>query len=88
MDAIAESFVRSIRSESLDIFLLNQKQITKIIGDYVEYCNSTRPHQGISSIPKGKPPDLSLCSHRLRGSVASKPALGGLHHHYFYRKIA
>ena len=86
-NAIAERFVRSIHSESLDNFiLLNQKQISKIIADYVEYYNSMRPHQGISTIPKGKPPDLSLCSHRLRGSVASKPVLGGLHHHYFLGK--
>ena len=85
MNEIAERFVRSIRSESLDNYiLLNQMQITKIIADYVEYYNSMRPHQGISSIRKGKPPDLSLC---LRCSVASKPVLGGLHHHYFYRKI-
>jgi len=35
-NAIAERFVRSIHSESLDNFiLLNQKHVTKIMADYV-----------------------------------------------------
>lgn len=87
MNAIAERFVRSIRNEALDNFILiNQKQISKIITSYVEYYNSMRPHQGINSIPRGKPPDEGTSDFSTK-NIISKPILGGLHHHYF-RKYA
>ncbi len=80
MNAITERFVRSIRNEALNNFIIpNKRQILKIITDYIEYYNS---------IPKSKPPDLSMCSHYLRGPVTSRPALGSLHQYYFYRNAA
>jgi putative transposase len=89
MNAIAERFVKSVRNDALDHFLLfNQKQISKIIFDYIEYYNNLRPHQGINSIPKGIPPDKSKCSHHLKANLCSKSVLSGLHHHYFYKDAA
>ena len=88
MNSIAERFVRSVRNEALDNFIIfNQKQISKIITEYVEYYNTERPHQGIDQIPKGEPPDRELCSHILDSKPRCKPVLGGLHHHY-YKKVA
>ncbi len=59
MNSIAERFVRSVRTEALDNFIiLDQKQVSKIITGYVHYYNSMRPHQGIYSIPLGKPPNV------------------------------
>ncbi len=87
MNAIAERFVRSIRNEALDNFILfNQKQVLKIIRKYVEYYNFNRPHQGIAKIPKGKPPNI-LKSDFSTGNIRKVKVLGGLHHHY-YRKVA
>ena len=97
MNSIAERFVRSIRNEALDNFILfNQKQISKIIYNYIEYYNNMRPHQGINAIPKGVPPDKDKCSHHLVGNVSKKSVLSGLwslspvegHHHYFYKEAA
>lgn len=89
MNAVAERFVRSIRYEALDNFIiLNQNQVAKIINEYIEYYNAQRPHQGINQIPGKEPPDLSKCSHHLKSPVSSKPILCGLHHHYFYKDKA
>ncbi len=82
MNAIAERFVGSIRREALDWFLLfNEKQVYRIIKDYVEYYNTQRPHQGIGqSIPNGYIPQT-------KGKIRASPVLGGVHHHY-YREAA
>lgn len=82
MNAIAERFIGSARREALDFFLLvSEKQIKRILAEYINYYNSKRPHQGID---QGIPLGYSVQSH---GSVCSQPILGGLHHHYF-RSIA
>ena len=41
---------------------------------YMEYYNLYHPHQGLNSIPEGRPPDFS-------GKI--KPVLYGLNHHYY-----
>ncbi len=87
MNAIAERFIRSVRNEALDNFILiNHKQVSKIIREYVEYYNFNRPHQGIKQIPKGKPPDI-IKSDFSTANIRKCKVLGGLHHHY-YRKSA
>jgi transposase InsO family protein len=78
MNALAERFVGSIRREALDYYLLiSEKQIQRILNEYISYYNSKRPHQGLDQrIPiKYKP--------HLYGKVQKPPILGGLHHHYF-----
>jgi transposase InsO family protein len=77
MNAIAERFVGSVRQEVLDFYILiNEKQIQRILDEYISYYNSKRPHQGLDQrIPmKYKP--------HLYGKVQKLPILGGLHHHY------
>jgi transposase InsO family protein len=78
MNAIAERFIGSIRREALDWFLLfNEKQIFKIVSEFVCYYNSQRPHQGIGqAVPKGYAPQS-------QGQIRASPVLGGLYHHYF-----
>jgi putative transposase len=82
MNVIAERFIGSVRREALDYFLLvSERQIKRILTEYISYYNSKRPHQGLDQgIPLGYVPQ----SH---GSVKSTPVLGGLHHHYF-REVA
>jgi len=43
-----------------------------------------RPHQGINSIPLGKPPNV-IKSDFTTGNIAKYPVLGGLHNHYYRR---
>ena len=80
MNSIAERFVGSVRREALDYYLLvNERQIRKILSEYIEYYNTKRPHQGIDqSIPLGYNPSI-------QGRVKKIPILGGLCNHYMRR---
>jgi putative transposase len=82
MNIFAERFIGSVRREALDYFLLvSERQIKRILTEYISYYNSKRPHQGLNQeIPLGYIPQ----SH---GSVKSQTVLGGLNHHY-YREVA
>jgi transposase InsO family protein len=77
MNAIAERFVGSVRQEVLDFYILiNEKQIQRILDEYINYYNSKRPHQGIDQkVPRMYKPQIY-------GKVQKLPILGGLHHHY------
>ncbi len=51
MNAYVERLIGTIRREALDHFLLfSEKQVRKIIREYVDYYNHLRPHQGINKI--------------------------------------
>ena len=77
MNAHAERFIRSIRKEALDHFiLLSKKQINKIVDEYVNYYNKYRPHQGLGDIP-----DKCLISES--ANIKYDDVLFGLHHHYY-----
>jgi putative transposase len=81
-NAICERFLGSVRRECLDhLFILQEKQLHRILGAYVQYFNQVRPHQGIKQhIPEhyGEPLPLD----NKRGKILSLPILGGLHHDY------
>jgi transposase InsO family protein len=80
LNAIAERFVGSVRREALDYYLIiSEKQIMRILNEYIEYYNSKRPHQGINQrIPNG-------CEFQTYGRVLKFPILNGLCHHYVRR---
>ena len=80
MNALAERFVGSVRREALDYYLLmSEKQISKILKEYIDYYNTKRPHQGIrQQIPQGYEP-------MTHGRVIKFPVLGGLCNHYMRR---
>src|SRR5215469_16857443 len=47
-NAICERFFRSVRQECLDhLFIFGEKQLQRVLNDYVAYFNRARPHQGI-----------------------------------------
>jgi putative transposase len=77
MNAYAERFVRSVGNDVLEWFILfSEKQIRKILKEYIDYYNSKRPHQGINqAIPLGYTPHKE-------GKILSKSILSGLYHHY------
>jgi len=77
MNALAERFIGSVRREALDYYLLIiEKQVMRILQEYIDYYNSKRPHQGIDQmVPMGYRPQL-------HGRVRKFPILDGLCNHY------
>jgi transposase InsO family protein len=81
-NAICERFLGSVRRECLDhLFILQEKQLHRVLHAYVHYFNRARPHQGIKQqIPERygepAPPDHD------GGKILSLPVLGRLHHDY------
>lgn len=78
MNAYTERFVRSIRNECLDHFIIfSYKQLHNIVKEYINYYNNFRPHQGIKAIPNAPPKSTSS------GEIRKQKVLFGLHRHYF-----
>ena len=77
LNAYIERVIGTIRREALDHFLLfSEKQVRKIVSEYVEYYNQYRPHQGIGQIPNEEKKVGD-------GQIVDMPILSGLHHHYY-----
>jgi putative transposase len=81
-NAICERFLGSVRRECLDhLFILQEKQLQRVLNAYVMYFNQARPHQGIrQQIPV--PPTQLLPPDPTGWKILSFPVLGGLHHDY------
>jgi len=77
MNTIAERFIKSIREECFDWFIIfGEKQIRNILKEYISYYNSQGPHQGIGQIiPEGY-------EVKERGKIISHPRVFGLHNSY------
>ena len=82
-NAYAERWIRSVREECLDkLLIINQVHLRRVMGEYVEFFNSARPHQGIEQrIPN--PRSIRNPS----GPVRYRNVLGGIIHDY-YRNAA
>jgi len=81
-NAICERFLRSVRQECLDhLFILHEKQLQRVLKQYVAYFNLARPHQGTQQqIPEQR--GSSGSSEHTGGKVMAVPILAGLHHDY------
>jgi len=81
-NAICERFLRSVRQECLDhLLIVQEKQLQRVLNEYVAYFNQARPHQGIGQqIPE--PSRSALSSHHAGKKVITLPVVGGLHHNY------
>ena len=81
-NAICERFLRSVRQESLDhLLIFDEKQLQRVLNEYVVYFNRARPHQGIGQqIPEQYSSGPS--SSNAAGKVIARPVMGGLHHDY------
>jgi len=82
LNAVCERFIGSLRRECLDhILFINERQLHKLVKEYVLYFNRARPHQGIGQrLPVPIHEQSTITTERLQ--VAAKPVLGGLHHDY------
>jgi len=76
-NAICGRFLGSVRRECLDhLFILQEKQLQRVLGAYVQYFNQVRPHQGNKQhIPEHFSEPFPLDNKR--GTIHSLPVLGG-----------
>ncbi len=76
-NAICERFLGSVRRECLDhLLVLGERQLSRLLREYVAYFNRARPHQGLGhALPEPSPRSDD-------GSIRAVPVLGGLHHTY------
>jgi putative transposase len=80
-NAICERFLGSVRRECLDhVLIFGERQLYRVVKEYVAYYNRARPHQGLGQrIPEGLRGEESAGR---SGRIISFPVLGGFHHDY------
>ncbi len=77
-NAYAERWVRTIREECLDhILILNGNHLRRVLLEFTDFYNSSRPHQGIA---QQSPIPYSASSH---GIIQQRKILGGIINCYF-----
>jgi transposase InsO family protein len=80
-NAVAERFVRTVRSECLDwTLVLNRGHLHAVLREYVAHYNERRPHRGLGlDVPSGKP---AVPPGPVPAAVRRHDVLGGLVHEY------
>lgn len=83
LNAYAERFVLSIKSECLDrMIILGESHLRRVVAEYVAYYNHERCHQGLDRII-----DPDETAGRTEGKVVRRQRLGGMLN-YYYREAA
>jgi Integrase core domain len=79
-NAIAERFLRTVRSECLDwLLILNRRHLEGVLRVYVAHYNAQRPHRALQLCPPEPEGDT-----RSGGSeIHRRDRLGGLIHEYY-----
>jgi putative transposase len=77
-NAVAERWVRSVRSECLDdAFVFSERNLRRALSSYVTYYNRWRPHRSLGQrAPCGAAVSVPRQGSRM---IVAKPVLGGLH---------
>jgi putative transposase len=83
-NSYCERLIGSLRRECLDhMLILDHRQLDRIIQEYRDYYNHSRPHQGIGQqVPEGLVKDNPWPTMKSGGKITSLPVLSGLHHSY------
>jgi transposase InsO family protein len=75
----AERLIGSIRRECLDhLIVFNERQLRRILREYIAYYNEVRPHQ---SLERNAPQPREV-EPPAKGKIISLPQVDGLHHRY------
>jgi transposase InsO family protein len=77
-NAVCERFLGSVRRECLDhVLILNERQLHRILKEYVSYFNTARPHRSLDGqcLTPINPPSIG-------NKITAFPVLNGLHHNY------
>jgi transposase InsO family protein len=80
-NGVAERWVGSCRRDLLDhVIVLNQRNLKRLLGEYIEYYHNDRTHLGLAKDTPAKRPVAPASGTRKR--IQSFSRLGGLHHRY------
>ena len=80
-NAIAERFVRTVRSECLDwLLILNQRHLEHVLRVYTDHYNRQRPHRALDLRPPNPETEPPLPA---SGQIQRHDRLGGLSHEYY-----
>jgi len=80
-NAIAERFVRTLRSECLDwLMILNRRHFERVLGVYVEHYNREGPHRPLRLAP---PLADAQSGQPSSAEIRRRDRLGGLIHEYY-----
>ena len=80
-NAVAERFVRTVRSECLDwLLILNRRHLEHVLRVYAEHYNRQRPHRALALRPPNGRAEASLPA---SGEIQRRDRLGGLIHEYY-----
>jgi hypothetical protein len=77
LNAIAERFIRSVKSEALSQFILfGEKSLRHVLSEYLAHYHAERPHQGKGNVilfpgprPEGAAEGPIECRERLGGTL-------------------
>ena len=82
-NAIAERFVRTIRSECLDwLLVLNARHAERVLAVFIDHYNRHRAHRSLKLMPPNGRSVPEDCLHPQPASVIRRDRLGGLLHEY------
>jgi transposase InsO family protein len=82
-NAIAERWVKSVRTECLDhLLILNERHLRRVLTEYVTYFNRWRPHRSLGQRAPCVQAPPSRGPNGKEVEVIARPVLGGLHHVY------
>jgi putative transposase len=80
-NAIAERFVRTVRSECLDwLLILNRRHLERALRIYIDHYNRQRPHRALKLQPPQPNTQEPLPP---VGKICRRDRLGGLIHEYY-----
>jgi putative transposase len=81
-NAVAERFVRTVRSECLDwLLILNHQHLERVLAVFVEHYNGHRPHRALALTPPG-PARSAVATACGEARVQRRDRLGGVVHEY------
>jgi len=76
-NAVAERFVRTVRTECLDwLLILNQPHLERAVAAFVNHYNTHRPHRGLSLRPPQPAPPPDAVAGSLDGQVLRTQVTG------------
>jgi putative transposase len=82
-NAIAERFVRTVRSECLDwLLIVNRRHLERVLRVFVDHYNSHRPHRSLNLEPPDPPARKLRVVRSPTAGVERRDCLGGLVHEY------
>jgi putative transposase len=80
-NAIAERFVRTVRTECLDwLLILNRRHLERVLRVYVDHYNRERSHRALELRP---PEPDERRARSLVSEIRRRDRLGGLIHEYY-----